>query len=118
MGINKRLSVIDVTDNKSQQLVLINPEIIERDGEALFDEGCLSVPGCYDRVKRSAHVTLRATNRDQETYEITAEGLLAECIQHEIDHLDGKLFVDLLSPLKRNRARKKFEKHIRAKKKQ
>lgn len=114
VGINKRLSVIDVTEDKSQPLVLINPEITQRHGETIFDEGCLSLPGSYDKVKRSTYVTVRALDRDGKSYELSADGLLAECIQHEIDHLNGVLFIDLLSPLKRDRARKKLEKYLRS----
>lgn len=114
IGINLRLSVIDVVGDKSiQQLVLINPEIIAREGSVDFQEGCLSVPGAHDQVTRAAKITLRATDRHQKIYELTAEGVLSECIQHEIDHLNGKLFIDLLSPLKRNLARKKLEKYKR-----
>ena len=110
IGINIRLSVIDATQDKSQQLVLINPEIIHSEGEEEYQEGCLSVPGTYDTVKRAKTVTMRALDRNGKTYEMTASGLLGEAFQHEIDHLDGKLYVDLLSPLKRNLARKKLEK--------
>lgn len=114
IGINKRLSVIDVSSDKSQQLVLINPEIIAQSGQQTFEEGCLSVPGIYERVTRAAKVTLRALDRQGQSYELEADELLAECIQHEIDHLDGKLFIDLLSPLKRERARQKFAKTQRS----
>lgn len=113
IDINIRLAVIDVTPDKSKTYVLINPEIIEHSGEEDFTEGCLSVPGAYDTVKRSARVKMRATNRDGKEYELEAEGLLAEAIQHEIDHLNGKLFIDLLSPVKRERARKKLAKFKR-----
>ncbi len=113
IGINIRLSVVDVSGDKSEQLVLINPEIIASEGVVEYQEGCLSVPSVYDTVHRAEKVTLRAQNKLGEFFEIDAEGLLGECFQHEIDHLNGKLFVDLLSPLKRNMARKKLDKFIR-----
>lgn len=113
IGINIRLSVIDVTNDKSQQLVLINPKIIAKEGEQEYQEGCLSVPGTFDTVKRAATVTISALDRNAKPYEMTASGLLGEAFQHEIDHLNGKLYIDLLSPLKRNLARKKLEKHLR-----
>lgn len=115
IGINLRLSVIDVIGDKSQQLVLINPEIIASEGEEEYQEGCLSVPGVYDKVKRAKTVTIKALDRNGAKYEMTASGLLGECFQHEIDHLNGKLYIDLLSPLKRNLARKKLDKFIRQK---
>ncbi len=113
IGINIRLSVIDVVGDKTQQLVLINPEIIAREGEVEYQEGCLSVPSVYDTVKRAETITMRAQDRTGQFYEITASELLGECIQHEIDHLNGKLYIDLLSPLKRNMARKKLDKFLR-----
>jgi peptide deformylase len=113
IGINIRLSVVDASHNKSQQLVLVNPEIISQEGEAQYSEGCLSVPGAYDKVRRAEKVRLRAYDRHGKMYEMDAEGVLAECFQHEIDHLNGKLFIDLLSPLKRALARKKLEKFKR-----
>lgn len=113
IGINIRLSVVDVTPDKSQQLVLVNPEIIASEGQVAYQEGCLSVPSVYDTVMRAEKVTMRAQDRFGEFFEIEAEGLLGECFQHEIDHLNGKLFVDLLSPLKRGMARKKLDKFIR-----
>lgn len=113
IGINIRLSVIDVIGDKTQQLVLINPEIIESHGEASYQEGCLSVPGSFDNVVRAERVTVRALDRFAKPFELTADGLLGECLQHEIDHLHGKLYIDLLSPLKRSMARKKLEKFKR-----
>jgi len=113
VGINIRLSVIDTSSDKSKQLVLINPEIIASEGYEDFQEGCLSVPGISDTVRRAKTVTMRALDRNGKEYEITASELLGECIQHEIDHLNGKLYIDLLSPLKRNLARKRFEKYMR-----
>lgn len=113
IGINIRLSVIDVIGDKTQQIVIINPEIIAAVGEIKYQEGCLSVPGAYDTVVRADKVTVRALDRFGTPFEMEATGLLAECFQHEIDHLNGKLFVDLLSPLKRALARKKLDKFIR-----
>ncbi|MBA2652738.1 MAG: peptide deformylase [Tatlockia sp.] len=113
IGINLRLSVIDVTGDKKEQLVLINPEIIASEGEFEYEEGCLSVPGAYDKVIRAEKVTIRATDRFGKVYEKNGEGVLGECFQHEIDHLNGKLFVDLLSPLKRAIARRKLDKYKR-----
>ncbi len=113
IGLNIRLSVVDVSAEKSSQLVLVNPEIIEAHGQLQYEEGCLSVPGAYDTVTRAESVRIRAQDRHGEFYEMTADGLLGECFQHEIDHLNGKLFVDLLSPLKRAMARRKLEKFKR-----
>ncbi len=113
IGINLRLSVIDIIGDKTQQIVLINPEITASKGQASYQEGCLSVPGAYDTVIRAESVTVQALDRFGKPFEITADGLLGECLQHEIDHLNGKLFVDLLSPLKRIMARKKLEKFKR-----
>jgi len=102
--------VVDVSEEKDQPLVFINPEILLRDGVEEMEEGCLSVPGIYDKVERAERIKVRALDRDGQTFELEADGLLAVCIQHEIDHLDGKLFVDYLSNLKRQRIRKKLEK--------
>ena len=113
VNFHKRLVVIDVSEEKDKPLVLINPEILEKDGEEEMDEGCLSVPGIYERVQRADRIKVRALDRNGETFELEADGLLAVCIQHEIDHLDGKLFVDYLSNLKRQRIRKKLEKQLR-----
>ncbi len=113
IGVNLRLSVIDVSHDKTQQLVLVNPELIAADGEVEYEEGCLSVPGAYDTVIRAETVTLRALDRHGKPYEMAASGLLGECFQHEIDHMNGKLFVDLLSPLKRSVVRRKLDKYLR-----
>ncbi|KHF24099.1 peptide deformylase [Solemya velum gill symbiont] len=113
VNVRKRVIVIDITEDHSQPLVFINPEIIEREGEETMDEGCLSVPGYYEEVTRAEEIRVRALNQHGESFEMHAEGLLAVCIQHEIDHLDGKLFVDYLSSLKRTRIRKKLEKQSR-----
>ncbi len=111
----RRVVVIDISEQRDQPLCLINPEILERDGEEEMDEGCLSVPGVYETVQRADRVRVRALNQQGEPFELEAEGLLAVCIQHEIDHLEGKLFVDYLSKLKRQRIRKKLEKESRQK---
>jgi peptide deformylase len=110
INVQKRILVTDVSDDQSAPHCLINPEILSREGEEEMDEGCLSVPGFYERVRRAERVRVRALNRDGEAFEMEIDGLLAVCIQHEIDHLDGKLFVDYISTLKRNRIRKKLEK--------
>lgn len=111
VNVAKRLVVIDISEEKNQPLVLINPEVeVLGDEMEEMDEGCLSVPGVYETVQRPAHVKIRALDRDGSPFEIEDDGMLAVCIQHEIDHLDGKLFVDYLSPLKRQRIRKKLDK--------
>lgn len=110
VDFHKRLIVIDVSEAHNEPLVLINPEILEREGAAETEEGCLSVPGIYDDVKRAARIRLRAQDRTGTVFEHDCDGVLAVCIQHELDHLDGKLFVDYLSDLKRQRIRKKLEK--------
>ena len=114
IDVHKRLLVIDVSESKDSPLVFINPsfEIIE-DELSEYDEGCLSVPGFYETVSRPKGIKVQAQDRKGEKFEIEAEGILATCIQHEIDHLDGKLFVDYLSNLKRNRIRGKLEKQQR-----
>ena len=113
VNVPKRVVVIDVSGTRDQLLALINPQIVEKDGEQVFEEGCLSVPGVYDEVTRAAHVKLRALDRNGQPFEMEATGLLATCIQHEIDHLDGKVFVDYLSRLKQTRIRKRLEKQQR-----
>ncbi len=111
VNVHQRIVVIDTSDDKSEPYVFINPEITVLDSDLQdYDEGCLSVPGFYETVQRPAHVRVTALDRDGEEFTIEPQGLLAVCIQHEIDHLDGKLFVDYLSPLKRQRIRKKLEK--------
>ncbi len=109
-----RFMVIDVSENKDEPLVFINPEILLRDGEQVCQEGCLSVPGIFADVTRAERIAVRALDRDGNPFELQAEGLLAVCIQHEIDHLEGKVFVDYLSPLKREQVRKKLQKQRRA----
>ena len=113
VDVHRRLLVADVSPDKSEPHVLINPEIIEKDGVTQSDEGCLSVPGYYEAVRRAEHIRVRFLDREGEQQEMEAEGLLAICIQHEMDHLDGKLFVDYLSEAKRQRIRKKLEKDRR-----
>lgn len=110
IGVNQRVIVVDVSEDKSAPLALINPELTSQEGMQSYQEGCLSVPGIYDDVERPERVSLTAYNPKGERIEMNADGLLAVCIQHEIDHLDGKLFVDYLSGLKQNRIRKKMEK--------
>ncbi len=113
VDVHKRLLVADVSPDKTEPLVLVNPEILEKDGVTVTDEGCLSVPGYYEEVERAEHIRVRFLDRDGAETEMEADGLLAVCIQHEIDHLDGKLFVDYLSEAKRQRIRKKLEKERR-----
>lgn len=110
INVQKRLVVIDTSEDKSSPLVLINPEIINKQGEREHEEGCLSVPEAYEMVTRADTIKVKALNRDGEEFELEADELLATCIQHEIDHLDGKLFVDYLSNLKRQRIKKRLEK--------
>jgi len=110
VNVAKRVLVIDLSEKRDQPLALINPEVLERSGVEETEEGCLSVPGYFDKVTRAEKIRVRALDRDGKQIEFAAEGLLAVCIQHEIDHLDGKLFVDYLSELKRTRIRKKLEK--------
>ena len=113
VNVHKRLLVVDVSADKSEPMALINPEILEKDGVIVSDEGCLSVPGYYEEVERAEHIRVRFLDRDGVAQEMETEGLLAVCIQHEIDHLEGKLFVDYLSEAKRQRIRKKLQKERR-----
>ena len=113
VGELKRVMVIDVSDDKSQLRVFINPEIIKKEGTAVNEEGCLSVPGFYDKVERAETVMVTALDRDGQRFTINASGLLAVCIQHELDHLDGHVFVEYLSPLKANRIKNKLVKRQR-----
>jgi peptide deformylase len=110
VNVHKRVLVIDISETRDQPLALVNPEVIQRQGIEETEEGCLSVPGIYDKVTRAERIRVRALDRTGKSIEMDADGLLAVCIQHEIDHLDGKLFVDYLSELKRTRIRKKLEK--------
>ncbi len=113
VDVHKRLLVVDISADRDQPHVLINPEILEKDGVTVTDEGCLSVPGYFEEVERAEHIKVRFLNTDGDEIEMEATGLLAVCIQHEIDHLDGKLFVDYLSEAKRTRIRKKLVKEKR-----
>jgi len=110
IGVQKQIATIDISSTRDQPMVIINPEIIKAEGTQDSEEGCLSVPGAYDTIQRAAIVLVSALDRDGKPFEINGEGLLANCLQHEVDHLNGKLFVDYLSPLKRNRIKKKLEK--------
>ncbi|PPD23984.1 MAG: peptide deformylase [Methylomonas sp.] len=110
VNVQLRIIVIDVSEEKNAPLFLINPEIIEKSGSEESEEGCLSVPGFYEKVKRAEQVKIKALDRNGQSVEFEARGLLAVCVQHELDHLEGKLFVDYISPLKRQRIRKKLEK--------
>jgi peptide deformylase len=110
VNVARQVIVVDVTEDRSRPLCLVNPHILERGGTEEMDEGCLSVPGVYEPVQRAQWIRVEALDRDGQRFEIEADGLLAVCIQHEIDHLSGKLFVDYLSSLKRERIRKKLEK--------
>jgi peptide deformylase len=114
VDVHERVIVIDVSDTRDQPLVLINPELVARSDEMTFgDEGCLSVPAIYDKVPRHARITVQALNREGQTYRRDAEGLLSVCVQHEMDHLVGKVFVEYLSPLKRERIKTKMLKKAR-----
>ena len=110
-----RLLVMDVSEARNQPRCLINPEILEAEGEEETDEGCLSVPGFYEKVRRAEHIKVRAYNENGELAEFEADGIEGVCIQHEMDHLEGKLFVDYLSNLKRNRIRNKLVKSLKQK---
>ncbi|MDX1706463.1 peptide deformylase [Pseudidiomarina sp.] len=113
VDVHQRLFIADCSEDQSEPLVFINPEITEKSGEFANEEGCLSFPGVYAKVERASNIKVQAQDRNGETFTMNAEGLLAICIQHELDHLNGKLFVDYLSPLKRDRIRKKLEKEAR-----
>jgi len=113
VDVHKRVIVLDASDARDQLLVLINPEIVTREGEQECEEGCLSVPGVYDVVKRAEKVKVRALDGAGQPFEFVAEGLLAVCIQHEMDHLEGKVFVEYLSRLKQARIRSKLQKQER-----
>ena len=114
VDVHERVVVIDVSEDGNDLKVLINPEIIHKSEELqVYEEGCLSVPGIYDRVERSAQIRVRALNEQGQTYEFDAEGLLAVCVQHELDHLEGKVFVEYLSSLKLNRIKSKLRKQER-----
>jgi peptide deformylase len=113
VDVHKRILVLDVSEAHNDPRLFINPEIVSAEGLAPAEEGCLSVPGIYDKVKRAARIRVRALGADGQPFELDAEGLLAVCIQHEMDHLEGKLFVDYLSELKRQLIRKRLQKERR-----
>lgn len=113
VDVHKQVIVIDISEDKSRLLTLVNPEILELAGEQLCEEGCLSVPGIYEKVSRAERVKVRALNLQGESFTLEAEGLLAVCIQHEIDHLQGKVFVEHLSRLKQTRIKSRLAKQAR-----
>ena len=113
IDVHKQVIVMDLSEERNETLVLINPTIVERDGEQVYDEGCLSVPEYYAPVKRAERVKITALDEQGEIFELEADGLLAVCIQHEMDHLAGKVFVDYLSRLKQDRVRKKLVKRAK-----
>lgn len=113
VDVHQRVVVIDVSEDRSQLLAFINPEILEKSGEHLGEEGCLSVPGIYEKVCRAERVRVRAFDTEGKPFEMEAEGLLAVCIQHELDHLEGKVFVEYLSPLKLSRIKTRLAKKSR-----
>ena len=113
VDVHKRVVVIDPSESRDRLLVLINPEIVSREGAQYCEEGCLSVPGIYEPVERAERVTVRALGLDGKPFTLTADKLLAVCIQHELDHLEGKVFVDYLSRLKQQRIKAKLQKQLR-----
>lgn len=113
VNVHKRVVVMDVSEDQNEPLVFINPEITHKDGTTVSEEGCLSVPNNYAKIDRAEHITVKALDKTGKPFELEADGLLAICIQHELDHLEGKLFVDYLSAMKRERIRKKLEKEAR-----
>ena len=113
VDVHQRIIVIDVSEERDQRLVLINPDLLEKDGDTGIEEGCLSIPETRALVPRAERVKVKALDREGNPFELEADGLLAICIQHEMDHLVGKLFIDYLSPLKRQRIRQKLEKMAR-----
>lgn len=113
VNVHKQVVVIDTSEDKNRLMTFINPRIVERDGTQDYEEGCLSVPGIYETVRRAAHVRVEALDRSGVPFALEAEGLLAVCIQHEIDHLLGKVFVEYLSQLKQGRIKNKLKKHLR-----
>ena len=113
VDVHRRLLIADLSQEKEEPHVLINPEILEQDGSAITEEGCLSVPGYFEEIERAGYIKVRYLDRDGNEQESEFEGLLAVCVQHEMDHLEGKLFVDYLSEVKRQRIRKRLEKDRR-----
>jgi peptide deformylase len=110
VDVHRRVIALDVSESRDQPLILINPELVSAEGQGPGEEGCLSVPGIYDKLSRATSIRVRALDRDGKPFEMDAEGLLGVCIQHEMDHLEGKLFVDYLSELKRQLIRRRLEK--------
>jgi peptide deformylase len=110
VDVHRRLLVLDVSETRDRPLVLINPEIVAAEGRAPGEEGCLSLPGIYDKLERAERIKVRALDRNGASFELDADGMLAVCIQHEMDHLEGKLFVDYLSELKRQLIRRRLQK--------
>lgn len=113
VDVHRRIIVIDISDTRDQLRTFINPEILEKSGEAEWEEGCLSVPGIYEKVQRAQRVKVRALDAEGQTFTLEAEDLLAVCIQHEMDHLEGKVFVERLSRLKQQRILSKLKKQMR-----
>lgn len=113
VDVHQQIIVIDVSETNNNLMVFINPEILKREGESGYEEGCLSVPGIYEKVNRAERITVKAQNENGEYFTLHAENLLAVCIQHEMDHLLGKVFVEYLSPLKQTRIRAKLKKRLR-----
>lgn len=112
VAVQQRLIVVDISENKDQPIALLNPEVVKSSGKITWEEGCLSIPGVYAKVNRPSDILVRGMDRDGKMIEFEANDLLAVCIQHEIDHLNGKLFIDHLSGLKRTRAIQKFKKEM------
>jgi peptide deformylase len=110
VDVHRRVLVLDISDPRDQPMTFINPEIVEAEGSAPGEEGCLSLPGIYDKLDRATRIRVRALDRNGEPFEMEADGMLAVCIQHEMDHLEGKLFVDYLSELKRQLIRRRLQK--------
>ena len=113
VDVHEQVIVMDISETHDQLLAFINPEITASSGESLCEEGCLSVPGVYEKVRRAEHITVRALNAQGEPFTLEASGLLAVCVQHEMDHLKGRVFVEYLSQLKQTRLRAKIKKHQR-----
>ena len=113
VDVHRQVIVVDISETQKDLIVLINPEIIQQDGRAEREEGCLSVPGIYDKVTRAEKITVRALNLEGQPFTLEASGLLAVCIQHEMDHLKGRVFVEYLSRLKQSRIKNKLKKHLR-----
>ncbi|MES2408066.1 MAG: peptide deformylase [Pseudomonadota bacterium] len=113
VDVHQQVIVIDISETRDDLRVFINPKLLRADGSAVHEEGCLSVPGIYDKVTRAEHITVEALNADGVSFTLDADGLLAVCIQHEMDHLQGKVFVEYLSSLKQTRIKNKLKKHLR-----